>query len=107
MSIYTSEVQSLIESTLANSKKTFIPSYLYIKQHSITKKLYFGKTTQNPEEYNGSGSRWSRHIKKHGIEHVETLWYCLFYSKESIVEFALSFCYLHNIGLGDTSAWLN
>jgi hypothetical protein len=65
----------------------FVPTFLYIKQHSVTGMLYFGKTTRNPETYKGSGIYWKRHLKKHG-EVVETLWYCLFYDKETCSEFA-------------------
>lgn len=77
----------------------FQPTYLYIKQHTITGKLYFGKTTSNkPEKYPGSGTRWTNHINKHGKEYVVTLWYCLFLDKESIQEFAVLFSKMHNIG---------
>lgn len=68
----------------------FQPTYLYIKQHKITKKLYFGKTCkEDPISYSGSGKHWKRHLKKHGKEHIDTIWYCLFYDKEEIKEFAL------------------
>jgi hypothetical protein len=70
----------------------FQPTYLYIKQHKITGLLYFGKTTRTGksfEKYNGSGKHWSPHIKKHGINHVETLWYCLFTDKDELVKFAV------------------
>lgn len=69
----------------------FAPTYLYIKQHSITKKLYFGKTTRSGQElleYKGSGSYWDKHITKHGRKYVETLWYCLFLDKDDCEEFA-------------------
>ena len=52
----------------------YTPTYLYIKQHALTGKLYFGKTVQNPEVYKGSGTHWTNHIKKHGKEHIKTLW---------------------------------
>ena len=71
--------------------KDFTPTYLYIKQHSITKKLYFGKTINNPETYPGSGTLWRRHLRKHGARLVENLWYCLFLDVKSIREFALNF----------------
>lgn len=83
----------------------FHPTYLYIKQHSITGKLYFGKTSRNPETYKGSGKRWLNHINYHGKEHVVTLWYCLFYDQESCTEFALSFSNQQNIVESDD--WLN
>ncbi|CAB4162089.1 hypothetical protein UFOVP787_14 [uncultured Caudovirales phage] len=40
--------------------------YLYIKTHNKTGLKYLGKTVQNPFTYNGSGKRWTNHIKKHG-----------------------------------------
>ena len=71
---------------------SFTPTYLYIKQHSITGKLYFGKTTsKDPVRYLGSGKHWLRHIKVHGKEHIETLWYCLFTEQEELTKFALLF----------------
>lgn len=83
----------------------FNPTYLYIKRHSVTGKLYFGMTTQDPTKYQGSGLHWLKHIKKHGIEHVETLWYCLFLDQESISNFALNFSKQHNIV--ESEDWLN
>lgn len=47
---------------------------LYIKQHEITGLKYFGKTTRDPYEYLGSGTIWTKHIKKHGKQYVKTLW---------------------------------
>lgn len=85
--------------------KEFTPTYLYIKQHSITAKLYFGKTVKDPEVYKGSGSRWTSHIKKHGKEHVETLWYSLFTDQESCTAFALLFSEQQRIV--ESSDWLN
>lgn len=52
----------------------FHPTHLYIKRHSVTGLMYFGKTIKNPNEYFGSGKQWMRHIKKHGIQFVETIW---------------------------------
>jgi hypothetical protein len=84
----------------------FKPTYLYIKQHSVTKKLYFGKTSrEDPEKYRGSGKYWKAHIKKHGVEHVETLWYCLFIEGESCKEFASMFSEQESIAT--SKAWLN
>lgn len=83
----------------------FIPTYLYIKRHSVTGKLYFGKTVGDPEIYNGSGKHWKRHIKLHGVEYVETLWYCLFLDQEQCTEFALNFSRQNNIVYSDD--WLN
>lgn len=50
------------------------PTWLYIKQHSITGLKYFGKTTKDPIIYQGSGKYWLNHIKHHGKEHVLTIW---------------------------------
>lgn len=87
---------------------TFKPTYLYIKQHTITGKLYFGKTSKPwpwVESYLGSGHHWLRHINKHGIEHVITLWYCLFLDKDSITEFALMCS--KNWDIVNSKEWLN
>lgn len=84
---------------------TFKPTYLYIKQHSITGKLYFGKTIKNPETYLGSGNYWKRHITKHGKEHVITLWFCLFHNREDCMQFALQFSDQQNIV--ESKDWLN
>ena len=76
----------------------FRPTYLYVKQHSITGMLYFGKTHKfNPEIYNGSGMHWQRHIAKHGKQYVETLWYCLFTEQEECTKFALMFSTMFDI----------
>lgn len=83
----------------------FTPTYLYIKQHSITEKLYFGKTVQNPENYLGSGKHWKAHIRKYGKKHIVTLWYCLFLDRESLIEFATSFSELNDISRSEK--WLN
>lgn len=84
----------------------FKPTYLYIKQHRITGKLYFGKTDKNPEKYKGSGKYWLDHCKTHGFD-IDTLWYCLFYTSEDISKFAADFCKINNIGYGDVSIWAN
>lgn len=88
-----------------DAPKEFIPTYLYIKQHDITKKLYFGKTINDPETYPGSGSHWRNHIRIHGRKHVKTLWYCLFYDEETINEFALLCSKQWNIV--ESIEWLN
>lgn len=67
------------------------PTYLYIKEHTITGIRYFGKTTKSdPYKYKGSGKHWVRHIKKHGLKHVKTIWVSELFTDESrLVEFAL------------------
>jgi hypothetical protein len=83
----------------------FIPTFLYIKQHSVTGLMYFGKTIKNPETYLGSGKRWLNHIKKHGTEHVVNLWYCLFLDDETLSEFANQFSASNNIT--ESVLWAN
>ena len=84
---------------------TFQPTFLYIKQHSVTGLLYFGKTTKDPVSYRGSGLHWSRHLKTHGAKDVDTLWFCLFLDRDSIVEFALAFSEKENIV--ESNLWAN
>lgn len=85
---------------------TFTPTYLYVKRHKITNLHYFGKTTKlDPYKYTGSGKRWLRHIKKHGIKHVETIWVKLFLDKEELISFAKTFSTENNIV--ESSTWAN
>jgi hypothetical protein len=83
----------------------YTPTYLYVKYHKLTGLKYFGKTTQNPFTYLGSGTRWTRHIKKHGTEHVDTLWVQLFSDKNELINFATSFSVENNIV--ESSEWAN
>jgi hypothetical protein len=80
-------------------------THLYIKQHAITGKLYFGKTERDVISYLGSGKYWKDHIKKHGKEHVVTLWYERFENKDELIEFALSFS--KELNIVESSSWLN
>jgi hypothetical protein len=66
------------------------PTYLYIKQHTVTGLKYFGKTTKNdPYKYKGSGLHWSRHLNKYGRKQVITIWVSEpFVDEDSLVEFA-------------------
>lgn len=83
------------------------PTVLYIKQHSVTGLKYFGKTTsKNPIKYLGSGVRWTAHIKKHGKEHVKTLWISEpFNNIQLINEFAMLISTEFNIV--DSVEWAN
>lgn len=83
----------------------FTPTYLYIKQHTVTGKMYFGKTIKDPEKYKGSGKHWMAHIKKHGKQHVVNLWYWLFNDQEELTRFALLFSEKMDIVRSDQ--WLN
>jgi len=71
--------------------KVLKPTYLYIKQHSVTGLKYFGKTTKkDPNKYLGSGKYWTRHIKKHGTQFVETIWLSdLFINEKILIEFSI------------------
>ena len=85
---------------------TIYPTFLYIKQHSVTGLKYFGKTIKDPYKYKGSGKHWVRHIKKHGTEHIETLWVSTpFIDSELISEYALTFSKEHNIV--ESKDWAN
>ena len=81
------------------------PTYLYIKQHSVTGLKYFGKTTQNPYKYPGSGTYWTHHIKKYGKEFIKTIWVSDLYYDTSISEIALHFSIENNIVESDD--WAN
>lgn len=84
----------------------FTPTFLYIKRHSLSGKFYLGKTIRhNPEKYLGSGTRWRRHIRKYGEQHVETVWYCLFLDESSCTEFALLISNLCDVA--NSQDWLN
>ncbi len=87
-------------------RDNFKPTYLYIKQHTETGKLYFGKTARtNVERYNGSGIHWGRHISAHGKDKVATLWYCLFTEIDLLVDTALAMSEIMNIT--ESGDWLN
>ena len=81
-------------------ESTFKPTYLYIKQHTLTGMKYFGKTSRAEkfllEQYKGSGKHWTNHIKKHG-DLVQTIWYELFDNEKDCVEFAIFFSEEMNI----------
>ena len=48
---------------------TSMTIYLYVKTHNKTGLKYLGKTISNdPHLYQGSGTIWKRHIKKHGYD---------------------------------------
>lgn len=79
--------------------------YLYIKRHKTTGLKYFGKTVRNPFTYKGSGVRWLRHCRKHGIEHIvtDTVW--TFNNIEEAKRFAVDFSTTNNIVQSDE--WAN
>jgi hypothetical protein len=71
---------------------TIAPTYLYIKQHSVTGLKYFGKTTKDPYKYLGSGKYWLKHINKHDKKFIQTIWVSELYTDKNLLsEFALFF----------------
>ena len=78
---------------------------LYVKTHRQTGLKYFGKTTcDDPYRYNGSGTYWKLHIKKHGYD-VETEIVGAFENIHEAVEFALRFSKENNIV--ESEKWAN
>jgi transposase len=63
--------------------------YLYKKIHNKTGLQYLGKTiSSDPHKYQGSGTHWKKHIKKHGYDvTTEILREC--FSKEEVKEWGL------------------
>ena len=92
---------------MAIYKNDLEPTYLYIKQHTITGLKYFGKPTSNdPIKYPGSGTYWKNHIKKHGKQHIKTRWVSEpFTDRELIKEAALKFSIDNNIV--ESKEWAN
>ena len=77
---------------------TIHPTYLYVKEHSVTGLKYFGKTCQDPLKYKGSGRHWQNHYKKHGKEHIITTHLFGPYTDAAVIsEFALAFSAEHDI----------
>ena len=71
--------------------------YLYVKTHNVTGLKYLGKTVSaDPHSYPGSGTRWKRHIKKHGND-VTTEILLASSDKEELKETGLFFSKLWNI----------
>lgn len=81
-----------------------IPIFLYVKEHSITKKKYFGKTTKDPFKYKGSGIHWINHIKIHGNDVITTI-IGKFDSIDECEKYALNFSEMNNIV--ESKNWLN
>jgi hypothetical protein len=70
--------------------------HLYVKTHNKTGMKYFGKTTRDPFNYNGSGVHWKRHIRKHG-EDITTVVLASFEDVEECRMFAIKFSRENNI----------
>lgn len=83
----------------------FKPTWLMIKRHKVTGLKYFCKTVKKcPYKYNGSGLRWSNHLKIHGKD-VETLWCELFTDKQFLTNYAIEFSISNNIV--ESEEWAN
>lgn len=84
-------------------------TYLYVKQHEITGLRYFGKTTRakkDVDKYLGSGKYWKRHILKHGVQHVKTLWISEAFDDENLlIDFADLFSDFYDIA--NSNEWAN
>ncbi len=80
------------------------PTYLYVKTHLKTGLKYFGKTTQDPFKYSGSGVHWRRHLKIHGNEHSTTI-IGLFTDENDLKEASLRFSQENSIVESDE--WAN
>lgn len=78
--------------------------YLYVKTHRKTGLKYFGKTTKDPMKYSGSGSRWLKHLKKHGHD-VETVVVGSFEDQDDATAFALRFS--HDNCIVEDDGWAN
>jgi hypothetical protein len=85
--------------------RKFKPTWLYVKKHSITGLLYFGKSTLvDPTNYTGSGKYWTNHLNVHG-KYIDTVWCELFLDYDSLVDFAELFSNFFNIVKSDN--WAN
>lgn len=106
-SLYGTISMSIYNSTLSTEiQNKFKPTWLYIKQHSVTGLKYFGKTCKkDPYRYRGSGKYWIKHITKHGKNQVDTIWCRLFTDKRELMEYAIRFSVDNNIV--QSSDWAN
>lgn len=97
----------IITSTESQCIKNYKPTRLYIKEHTVTGKKYFGKTVgQNLDKYLGSGKYWRAHIRHHGQQFVRNKWVSEpFADPIELQEFALAFSELYDIVESDE--WAN
>lgn len=80
------------------------PTWLYVKQHNKTGLKYFGKTSQDPLTYLGSGTRWRNHLNKHGYDVTTELLGC-FTDTLVISQVAIKFSIDNNIV--ESEEWAN
>lgn len=81
--------------------------YLYVKTHLDTGLRYFGKTTEDPFKYKGSGKYWKRHLEIHGdnVETVVVRHFNLPDDEDLLVDWALQFSSDNNIV--ESEEWAN
>jgi hypothetical protein len=86
---------------------TYKPTRLYVKKHTVTGLRYFGKSVvKDITKYDGSGTRWNNHLKKHNKKHVITEWVSgWFDNKEDLISFATAFSQIFDIV--NSSDWAN
>lgn len=77
---------------------------LMIKQHNVTGLKYLHKSSVHAsEDYPGSGTRWKKHLKKHGSD-VTTLWEESFHEDE-VEEIALFIS--EELNVVESKEWAN
>ena len=91
--------------TLIQQEDSAMTIYLYIKRHAVTGLKYFGKTKNDPYEYDGSGLYWVKHIQKYGREHIITDQVWEFNNQDECMKFALHFSKNNNIV--ESKEWAN
>lgn len=87
--------------------KKYKPAYLYIKVHNKTGLQYFGKTSQDPYVYQGSGTDWCKHIEEYGNDISTTLLNGNkpYDNENDLIEAALKFSIENNIV--ESEKWAN
>lgn len=80
------------------------PVHLYVKTHEVTGLKYFGRTTENPYTYVGSGVYWLRHLQKYGGR-VSTRVVGTYVDEVELRNSALEFSAINNIA--ESTDWAN
>lgn len=81
------------------------PTRLYHKQCPHCGLNYLGKHTgENIESYSGSGVRWQKHLKKHGVEPIH-IWHSDWFYDTSIVDYALGLS--EKLNIVESKDWAN
>ncbi len=80
------------------------PVHLYVKTHDVTGLKYFGRTTENPSLYSGSGAYWTRHLQEYG-DRVSTHVLGTYTDETELRRAALEFSASNNIAA--STHWAN